>query len=312
MQLFPIDIWDNAGRVSFPTNAVVIHGLSEQRSEIPTEWRSQEQAGLTLCQLLETESITEFKLHADPSISVFLRRRDSLAHFVERYSGRPFFLDVTGLSHHVWMPVLRILVELGETVSAIYAEPADYTSSTNPRPSEFYNLSEKIRGVSPIPMFARVARRSLQEPTTAALLGFEGARLKYLLETLQTEGASVFPIIGVPGFKLDYPFHAYEGNSDPLESGHCWQNVHFVDAACPFSLYNTLAKLKSQRSGARLRIATIGTKPHALGAAIYAMLSDDAEIVYDHPVRKKGRTSGAGRCHVYHVTQFIASKTQTH
>ena len=307
MQFFPTDVCESAGSVSFPQNAVIIHGLTEQRSEIPNEWRGDASSGLTFCQVVEADNIIEFALHDEPTVPIFLRRKDSMAAFIGRFTGRQVFLDVTGLSHHVWMPILKILVELGENVSAIYAEPAKYTISTNPRPSEFFDLSERIRGVSPIPMFARVARRGPQEPTTAALLGFEGARFKYLLETLQPEGDSVYPIIGVPGFQMDYPFHTYEGNADPLETSHSWPNVHFVDAACPFSLYHTLLALKTQREGARLRIATIGTKPHALGAAIYAILNDEAELVYDHPVRKKGRTSGAGRCHVYHISQFISS-----
>lgn len=297
----------SAGDLVLPDDAVIIHGLTEERSEIPDSWKSSVAQGIRAVKLVEAENITEFFDSADAATPIFLRRRESLSNFVRPFVGHPIYLDVTGLSHHVWMPLLRHFVEQHFTFNVIYAEPANYTISPNPRPSEFFDLSERIRGVSPIPTFAHVARRVPQEATTVALLGFEGARFKYLLETLQPEGDSVYPIIGIPGFQIDYPFHAYEGNADPLDVSHCWPNVRFADAACPFSLYLLLQDLRGKRGGSPLRVAPIGTKPHAIGAALYAVLNDGAELVYDHPVRKKGRTSGAGACHVYNISEFVGT-----
>ena len=38
-----------------------------------------------------------------------------------------------------------------------------------------------------------------------------------------------------------------------------------------------------------LKIAPIGTKPHALGAILYYLdFSSATEIIYDHPIRRKG------------------------
>lgn len=251
--------------------------------------------------------MTEVEVSGASPASVQLRRRSEIERFLAAFAGRHIHLDVTGLSHHVWMPILRTLIETSARASVIYAEPAAYKISTNPRPSEFFDLSERIRGVLPIPTFAKVARRGSRDPATVALLGFEGARFKYLLETLQPEGDRVYPIIGVPGFQIEYPFHTYEGNADPLETSHSWQNVAFVDAACPFSLFMELRRLQAQQNGQPLRIAPIGTKPHAVGAAMYAVLNDSAELVYDHPIRKKGRTTGSGRYHVYRVSEFLGT-----
>jgi hypothetical protein len=52
-----------------------------------------------------------------------------------------------------------------------------------------------------------------------------------------------------------------------------------------------------------LRIAPIGTKPHAIGSILFAINNPDiVELVYDHPVRKKQRTEGTARLHAYHVS----------
>lgn len=56
----------------------------------------------------------------------------------------------------------------------------------------------------------------------------------------------------------------------------------------------------------------MGTKPHALGAALFATVFDDVELVYDHPIRKQNRSSGAGRCHVYHVSNSFTSHLEEH
>jgi hypothetical protein len=49
-------------------------------------------------------------------------------------------------------------------------------------------------------------------------------------------------------------------------------------------------------------IAPVGTKPHALGAVLFAMKrSSEVEIMYDHPKRKAKRTSGVSLVHVYAV-----------
>ncbi len=53
---------------------------------------------------------------------------------------------------------------------------------------------------------------------------------------------------------------------------------------------------------ALLKVAMIGTKPHALGAVMFALTSSDRiELIYDNPIRKDGRTDGSDRLLVYHV-----------
>jgi hypothetical protein len=50
------------------------------------------------------------------------------------------------------------------------------------------------------------------------------------------------------------------------------------------------------------RVAPIGTKPHGLASVLFALANPDrVELIYDHPIRRAGRTSGTARLLVYHV-----------
>ncbi len=208
------------------------------------------------------------------------------------------------LSH--WMPLIRACLRNRIETICIYVEPKSYTYSPTPKSGEFFDLSEKILGFSPIPTFAKLSARRAEENILVALLGFEGVRFRHLIERIEPSERDIVPIIGVPGFELEYPFHTYEGNTLVLSSTRSWQRVIYLDASCPFALFSFLEGLYAELDGRHLQIATIGTKPHALGAMMFAINHERVELIYDHPVRRKGRTSGAANCHLYGVSRFLA------
>ena len=52
-------------------------------------------------------------------------------------------------------------------------------------------------------------------------------------------------------------------------------------------------------------VAPLGTKPHAIGAILYAIKNDDrVELIYDNPIRNVERTSGIGRILICNVTKL--------
>ncbi len=139
------------------------------------------------------------------------------------------------------------------------------------------------------------------------LLGFEGTRLAYITENVQPPGGKTVPVVGAPGFRPEYPFYAYHGNRSALSETRAWKNVRFSIANCPFSLFYTLQDIADQYPRDLLKVAPIGTKPHALGAVLFAIVGRrEVELVYDHPIRKKDRTEGASRLLVYHISAFAA------
>lgn len=305
LKSWPADIYSSSADVAFIGDAALFHGkFLEERSAIPTNWMTN--SALRRFEIVESDDISPFHLGGGTQ-KIRGNSLPDVRGIFDTIVGRPIYIDITGLSHHVWMPLLRGAIEIGADVWCIYAEPEKYQFTNSPRPSEFFDLSERIRGIAPIPTFAKLSTNRNSKLYTVPLLGFEGTRFRYMVETLQPEGKNVFPFVGVPGFKPEYPFHTYQGNANTLDDTRAWENVRFVDAACPFSVAAELGSLQALAPNIFLQVALIGTKPHALGAALYALRNQNVELVYDHPVRKPSRTSGSSRCHVYHVSEFLSS-----
>jgi len=191
-------------------------------------------------------------------------------------------------------------------LAVVYVEPTDYRHSAAPTEGEIFDLSERIAGVAPIPGFASLNEVADENSRFVPLLGFEGVRLAHILEHVQPQGRKITPIIGVPGFRAEYPFYSFLGNRSVLVKTGAWRNTMFAPAFSPFSLFYVLEELANESDIVHLKIAPIGTKPHALGAVLFALTRPSmVELVYDHPVRKPERTQGTGRLWVYHLSAFI-------
>ena len=212
------------------------------------------------------------------------------------------YLDITGLEHSVWAPLVRGLRRASTRGFCVYVEPGDYRFRADPTDATIFDLSERIRGVEPLPGFVSLRSFRDSEVVFVPILGFEGTRFTFLLENLQPDRRDVIPVIGVPGFRPEYPFYSYSGNRLPLYDTRAWQNVRLAPANCPFSLYQVLEGLRGDQQRV-LRVAPIGTKPHALGAVLYYLdHSDTTELIYDHPIRVATRTVGLSRVCVYDVS----------
>ena len=189
----------------------------------------------------------------------------------------------------------------------MYVEPGDYSFSRNPIRGEIFDLSLRYEGISPLPLFTTIFSSDSENICFIPLLGFEGARFAYVMEKTEPPGGKTIPIIGVPGFRVEYPFYAYSGNEPKMTESRAWRKVHYARANCPFSLFYVLEDILAKYPGHLIKIAPIGTKPHALGAIIKcATTKRETEIIYDNPRRKPERTSGTLNCLVYSVSDFLA------
>ena len=283
--------------------SLYITGISaEDRSNHPTEWQrkcrnvefARYRDGDRSRAVFDVEGVT---------IDVSLRGARSVRSFLKSHSVAGYYLDITGLDHHVWAPLLRGLYDLQEPVFGVYVEPGDYRISERRTELSIFDLSDRIDGIAPLPGFASFAELKRGNPLFVPLLGFEGARFAYMLETLQPNRDDVVPVVGVPGFRPEYPFHTFMGNRSQLLQTRAWQNVEFAVANCPFSLYFILDKILGGVADRRIEVGMIGTKPHALGAVLFFLNHPSrVELVYDFPVRKAERTHGASRVCVYDLS----------
>lgn len=305
----PTEIIDNPSDFRPEPGSTYVYGVSiEERSEHVQIWRGQ----TTGVEFISLSALTRSEFHFGPEDApklIHLRAKDELNRFWADRSCSPAYLDLTGLPHHIWAPLLRAALDRGTSVRVVYAEPRDYRFHASPTPAEVFDLSERIEGIEPLPGFASLTEdRNESSFVFVPLLGFEGPRFSYMLEQVQPSGDKVVPVVGVPGFRPEYPFHSYYGNRLPLQRSGAWKHTRYAIANCPFSLFYVLKDIARDYAGDRLKVALIGTKPHALGAVMFAISSPGlVELVYDHPIRKARRTSGSERLLIFHVSNFYGT-----
>lgn len=224
-----------------------------------------------------------------------LRSSKSIKDLFDTYPAATIYIDVSGLNNRVSAAILRNALELkGIKVRVVYTEPEHYKIEKFRAEGVFNDLSEQIDGVEPLPGFANIIPDEV-DMKFVALLGFEGGRFTQMCEIIQPPTDKIIPIIGVPGYRPEYPFVAYWGNRQPLSSTESWQYVKYAAANSLVDVYYLLKKIKKQPPVTKIKLAPIGTKPHAIGAILFAIkYPKEVEIVFDNPKRKSKRTEGVG------------------
>jgi hypothetical protein len=252
-----------------------------------------------------TETVSGFEVAGIPD-RFLLRSALSLEKLLAPLgAGRVLYVDITGLSHPTWAALIRAAIAARMEVQVIYVEPNRYKRSAAPLEGQIYDLSTRIAGIAPMPGFATIS--SSEESLFVPLLGFEGARFRHVIEQVQPSHERIVPVVGIPGFKPWYVFETYMGNRAALEETGAWEQAQYVPANCPFSCFYLLQRLAQSNPISVLKVAMIGTKPHALGAVMFALTSPNRiELIYDNPIRKEGRTDGLDRLLVYHVGAIAA------
>lgn len=286
-------------------DSVYLHALSAEERSSHTAALRPRCSDVSFLEL-DCSKDSAIAIKGDTSAAdVSLRSERQLSEFWHRFGRTRSYLDITGLPHHVWAPLIRAAIARKVPVSAVYVEPSRYTFSPSPTENEIFDLSERISGIGPLPGFTVLGTTNDDDTCLVALLGFEGTRFAHIREHVQVANENIVPVIGVPGFRPEYAFHAYLGNRIVLSDTKAWRNVRFARANCPFSLYFLLDDISRSRPRHSLKIAPIGTKPQALGAVLFALLGGrSVELVYDHPIRKAQRTSGTDRLLIYDIHGF--------
>lgn len=216
------------------------------------------------------------------------------------FGGPAVYVDITGLNHSVWAGLLRALLLSNKSIFFIYTEPGAYKEHESPSSSSLFDLTATFGGVAPLPGMANLSGpdRSVKS-VLVPFLGFESARPKHIALDFDPQ-PEIMPIVGLPGFKADYPQITVSTNNEFLTDTRAYEHIRYARASCPFEAYSTLFEIHRDNPGSFLHIAPTGTKPHALGAVWYALDHPrDAEIIYDHPIRKGKRTTGIGPTHIY-------------
>ncbi|WP_146080739.1 hypothetical protein [Pseudoclavibacter sp. RFBB5] len=289
-----------------------IHGISsdEERANVITDALTETAGTLRIGLSVDTDSFcTPFSEKLDAHEVFSLYDHAGISGFTASLT-ECVAIDLTSLEHRVWAPLVKTLIAQNKHFVAVYAEPDDYTRAEHSLGS-IYDLSTH-HGIEPLPGFAKLSRRPEESGNFAPLLGFEGARLSHIFDQEEVESTGTYPILGAPGFRIEYPALALVANRATLEMDRMEDRMEFATASCPFSAFDALHAIHKRIDDAYLRIAPIGTKPHALGAVIYAICHPgNTELIYDHPRRSPGRSTGHRALYVYQVSEFILNRRNT-
>lgn len=214
-------------------------------------------------------------------------------------------LDISGLPYYVWAPLLRVAYNEKVNTRVLYAEPEEYSLHKNPASASLFDLSVKFEGLAPLPGFAQLyGPMDERKCLFVAMLGFEGNRPEKLYYQLDPP-PKIIPVVGVPGFQIEYPTYTVTCNRSLLDSYGAHADIRFARASCPFESYEVLRQVRRDYPDHYIYVAPVGTKPHGLGAVLYSIVNEqDSEIMFDYPVKKEGRTKGVGMIHIYDFGEF--------
>jgi hypothetical protein len=282
----------------------------EVRAQVDLEWITRSELAPDNVIAIVSESEEDFRFTYpfrlnDEVTPVYIHDDLELTAFLALLDG-PIYLDITGLTHRSWASILRAAVSIGRTPTVIYVEPMEYSSIEQPNAARVFNLSERFEEISPLPGFARLSSVSQQSSILIPLLGFEGSRFTRVLDQTEYDSNKTFPVIGLPGYRPEYADYAYKGNRVPLEIDYMHRRVTFAKANCPFDVFDAIARITADTPSDRIKLAPIGTKPHGVGAVLFALSRGTrVELLYDHPKRSRKRSVGAHRMCVFDLPAFV-------
>ena len=242
-----------------------------------------------------------------------LRSEEHVMRILTQTEPSEIYLDSSGMSIRVLAPLLKCAVKLAETtkvhVYVVYIEPCVYDVKKFKEGGLFYDLAEGFNELSPLPAFGCILP-ARGKSAFVPMLGFEGGRFAHVLTQLSPEDDVIIPMIGVSGYRPEYPFVAYWGNKRPLEDTESWANVKYAMAGSVVDAFFELIQIKNAHQHVQhWKIAPIGTKPHTIAALLFAILNPvKTEIIYDNPTRKEPRTKGVGCVSVTCISDLISGR----
>ena len=235
-------------------------------------------------------------------------RADDLEDIPRYFPAASIVIDATTMEFPEILLILRAYCRLAfgsMRCLFIYAEPAEYVrrpAGESPTPGSAFDLSSSFRAKNAIPAFTPLLSGA-NKAHLVAFLGFEGARL---LRVLSDDDGHFFSdvtvVFGTPPYQASWDMHALMANTRLVEQ--FGPSVRFSGANNPRGAYLLLEEVHGGLSGSpcnRLAVAPFGTKPAAIGTALYCVERDQMRVVYDHPERKAGRTTGVHRTHWFEV-----------
>lgn len=305
-------IYTDVNDLTLEPNSIFLYSISaEERSSYHVEYIKLKYSSIKFIEIEIIENERDLIIEKHSHSKINLRSEYDIQTFIISHNITNIYIDATGLNTRVLASLLRNAVIINKKqkleIFIVYVEPYSYNISKFKLEGVYNDLSEKIEGIDPLPGFANFIPYT-DDIKLVALLGFEGGRFAYIKNTIQPPDDRIIPIIGVPGYRIEYPFVALSGNYVTLNETKSWNELLYISANSIVDSFTILKKiLKETPEYLKLLIAPIGTKPHTIGALLFAIeFPKRVEIVYDNPKRKINRTDGTGQFVVCNVNLLLS------
>lgn len=201
------------------------------------------------------------------------------------------FVDITGVPLIYSIALFRPLKLAFPSPNLYFLNvSAIYENGTNRN----YQFSDGLKGNIYIPGY--YGRPDFSKPWLYIfLLGFEGNRSLSILK--QNQPDYIKAIIAEPGYQDDYNTEAIERNKAFLNDAKiCDEEIIRIDAGNPVDICNCILEIYNAfKEDANVCLVPLGTKPHALGACMAAVLKNDIAIIYQVPKKYSMNNTKAGK-----------------
>ncbi len=189
-----------------------------------------------------------------------------------------------------------------KTLSLLYVEPLEYSAAKGQLlHRRDFELSDEVPGYIPVPG-STILLEDRRPQRGVFFLGYEERRLDRAMEDHPIVPARVVVVFGVPAFQPGWEMDAFANNARVLRDRSISGGVHFCGAENPLAAYQVLEQVKAEcGTDEEMFVVPIGTKPHGIGAALFAAEHQEVGILYDHPRRKRKRTSKVSSWHLFDV-----------
>ena len=235
---------------------------------------------------------------------------DDIESAIKDFCKGSLILETTTLRVDEILLSCKAVQQIGvSSISLLYTEPQSYNRF---RQSEVlhrrdFDLSteyERFSGVPGTMLMLNTAFRT----KAVFLVGYEEQRLKIAFDQTDIKPENSHIVFGVPAFQPGWEMDAFENNIRIIRGEKIANNVLFCGAQNPASVIEAIEEVyRSLGTNEQLVVVPIGTKPHGIGAILFACKYDDVGVIYDHANRKLGRSSLVGTWHLFNV-DFNKSK----
>ena len=168
---------------------------------------------------------------------------------------------------------------------------------------EAFDLTEEFIPFKALPGFVRPYDPDLEQ-LLLVYMGFEGRRFLKVFEEVNPKPRRTHAVFGIPAYQPGWQYLTLGSNQQALEASCAV--LHRAEANNPFDAYRIAHRVADTYRDLQLVLAPIGTKPHAVGAAVFAIQNQAAIIAYDFPIKQRVfRTEGTGKSSVYNLTELL-------